>query len=1255
MRQILPRIQNPVLYATSAESWAVAGAGNPLSSTFGANAALVPLPWNATFRNIALYCQDPSRVTALTQTFRRNTGLTGLTVTLPVGQPYATATTDIACNQLDYVDYRLTGAATGFPGYIAAFSIEHDGPGNFFGLSTGTGSFPVGAGWLGGAFGNGSGQGYPSGARPTFSNTTSICSVPGTVTAIALGDISGLADAGGSWMAFLVKNGIPQDGSGGTVDTRVTLLDSLAGRRIVGTFALPVVPKDFVDVVLVRQTTARAFAVVHVGTGIGFVPDDDGWFMVTGGNNIFVPGSGTVSYGWTGASGQTSEPVGTVPIGPVSVTIRGLYSLHGFLPSGNGPGAGETITDTVLQGTADPYAPGTPTAVTTTIADLDGSGEISGLSVSFPPGSSATIRTTPSAGAFLLNYHWGLALTFAGVGPTPPSTGTLVVVKAIQNSNDTTTTFDILVGGGLSPSTLSLTSGGGHVYPDAPITTGVPDARRRQGSAGVPLPGALFGRSPTPADDHFARTTAAWGYVPGASPGYSVSEPVPPTGWELVSITVSNGSDASNISLAPGETVTVTVLNKPTAASRVAGCPLDLGPGPSSTGESCLVELPNTPDSSGQIGGGSGTAGLMLGASGAGESDFEGGGSAALGLGAGGDGRRNSVGSGNAVAALGATGAGEATQEPTGSGVTGLVLGASGAGTRTSSGTGTAALTLGLQGVGDAATPQPPPPSGFGAPALTLGSSGAGVSVHRGTGTAALVLGGSGAGRRASRGSATVPLTLGLVGVGSIPPAEGPFVTNLSRASANPVLGGVAVSWTLLFNEAVTGVTLGAFTLTGSTASGSALTGLSGSGASYTVTAQLGSTLGTVGLTLTDPTGIRNAALAQLTGTPVVGESYTVEARYVSTTGSDLNPGTFELPWRHVAYGAAQLVAGNTLYVRAGNYAETIENGIASGTSWANPVRIAAYPGEAPWLVSSAEFAVLWLHGPSHPAYIEFDGINVDGATANSAVHFSGNDGNPHHIRFQNAEIIGGYATNSASCLGAGAHILENAEGAFEILNNRIHGGPDTVSYGIYLAAPNSLIENNEIYDVGVSGIHIYNGAGDSPDNNIIRNNRIHDLHLGVFFGTPQPAIWGILVSGANNQIYNNLIYDNASFPYTSERRGITVFSASGTKIWNNTLYGNHADPIGVDSNCSGTEIRNNLAYQNSGVYVDAGVGTVESNNLFDVVDPLFTNAAGHDFTLQAGSPALNAGTPIAEVTVDIRGRVRSATTPTIGAYEGVG
>ncbi len=92
--------------------------------------------------------------------------------------------------------------------------------------------------------------------------------------------------------------------------------------------------------------------------------------------------------------------------------------------------------------------------------------------------------------------------------------GALVVRKVTDPASDTTTSFSFTAGGGLSPTTFSLTGGGSTTYSSL-------------------LPGS----------------------------GYSVSEGST-TGWDLVSSVCDNNSPVSNITVAAGQTVTCTFTNR---------------------------------------------------------------------------------------------------------------------------------------------------------------------------------------------------------------------------------------------------------------------------------------------------------------------------------------------------------------------------------------------------------------------------------------------------------------------------------------------------------------------------------------------------------------------------------------------------------------------------------------------------------------------------------------------------------------------
>jgi parallel beta-helix repeat protein len=411
---------------------------------------------------------------------------------------------------------------------------------------------------------------------------------------------------------------------------------------------------------------------------------------------------------------------------------------------------------------------------------------------------------------------------------------------------------------------------------------------------------------------------------------------------------------------------------------------------------------------------------------------------------------------------------------------------------------------------------------------------------------------------------------------------------------------------------------------------------------------------------------------------------------YVSKSGSNNNScaqaQSVSTPKLTIVAGVACLSGGgDTLLVRAGTYSDEIggvATTLASGTSWSNKVRIAAYPdGCAPgktcetvWVTPTAiggsspdTASPIYLYNGEH--YIEFDGINADCRNVPACVAFVVSSGRPdvHHIRFKNAEVYAAYSTLALSysawsqwAVQLGGHFAPTegaAQGGSEVLNCTIHGGGAPSGpgndvhyngYGIYIAGPNNLVDGNNIYDNSNAGIHIYNGAGDAPDNNIIRNNRIHDIvHAG---NTAQ--VWGILVIGSNNQIYNNVISGINVGDVATGNAGIAV-TRSGNMIYNNTVANNTNTGIYLDSGAVSTDVRNNIVYASTGSnLVNQGSATVQSNNLIGV-DPRFVNGSANNFQLQSGSPAIDAGVSVSAVTVDLAGVARpQGRAPDIGAYE---
>jgi hypothetical protein len=257
--------------------------------------------------------------------------------------------------------------------------------------------------------------------------------------------------------------------------------------------------------------------------------------------------------------------------------------------------------------------------------------------------------------------------------------------------------------------------------------------------------------------------------------------------------------------------------------------------------------------------------------------------------------------------------------------------------------------------------------------------------------------------------------------------------------------------------------------------------------------------------------------------------------------------------------------------------------------------------------------------------------------------------------------------------------------------------------------ATNFVITGNEVHGVSsfptttaaMSGIQL----AFSVTNGSVSGNTIYDIVNTSSSGTGAFGLQLSAVPVSNVLIANNMIYGMSaagSATVNSNGHGITINSATALgagayKLYHNSINLNTNQASGTTAalNLASTigaagalDVRNNIFAntQTSGatrysVHSAAAAGvfsTINFNDYFSsgsvgflggvratlaewqtatsqdsnslAVDPLFVSAT--DLHLQAGSPMINAGTPLAEVTTDIDGDARSATTPDIGADE---
>lgn len=109
--------------------------------------------------------------------------------------------------------------------------------------------------------------------------------------------------------------------------------------------------------------------------------------------------------------------------------------------------------------------------------------------------------------------------------------------------------------------------------------------------------------------------------------------------------------------------------------------------------------------------------------------------------------------------------------------------------------------------------------------------------------------------------------------------AAGPGVSNIVRAgSAAALTNASTVSYTVTFNESVTGVDTADFALTGAGTAAGTIASVTGSGTTYTVTVNTVSGDGTLRLDLNNSgTGIVNGASTAITSGFTAGQSYTLD------------------------------------------------------------------------------------------------------------------------------------------------------------------------------------------------------------------------------------------------------------------------------------------------------------------------------------------------------------------------------------------
>lgn len=396
--------------------------------------------------------------------------------------------------------------------------------------------------------------------------------------------------------------------------------------------------------------------------------------------------------------------------------------------------------------------------------------------------------------------------------------------------------------------------------------------------------------------------------------------------------------------------------------------------------------------------------------------------------------------------------------------------------------------------------------------------------------------------------------------------------------------------------------------------------------------------------------------------------------------GNDGNPGTNASPFATIQHAADIVNPGDTVTVKPGTY---VGAKFARSGSLGSQIVFLAQPGvvvNTPGSLNTNNDN-LWVRDAS---YITIDGFESTAAGRSGIAVQAEPDAEAHGVVIQN---------NNCHNNGRWGVFTGYAEGV--IIRNNITSFSGT-EHGIYVSnsADNPVITGNTVHDNHASGIQI--NADPALDGDGIISNALIDSNIIYNNGVGGAA--GInLASVVNSQISNNLLYGNLAGGIAGWDDGNCpcgpsggfIFGTHDNEIYNNTIVqpSTARFVISLLDGSTGNKIKNNiLIHQGSRGSINAdstSLAGMDSDynavvNVFSADDgntfinlaawqalgydqhsfvsntaALFVNAAGNNYHLSNTSPALNAGTPVSGVPLDLEGTSRpQGSAIDIGAYE---
>src|SRR6185437_15316797 len=373
---------------------------------------------------------------------------------------------------------------------------------------------------------------------------------------------------------------------------------------------------------------------------------------------------------------------------------------------------------------------------------------------------------------------------------------------------------------------------------------------------------------------------------------------------------------------------------------------------------------------------------------------------------------------------------------------------------------------------------------------------------------------------------------------------------------------------------------------------------------------------------------------------------------FVATNGSDSNPGTEAAPFRTIAHATDKMVAGDTTYVKGSTDNERMIWFKKSGTP-SSPIQLFNAPGETPTIhfTDNGTSAILIAAGSGMGSRLPIGWITVVGfEIENGSVAFRTND--MHDVIIRRNWI---HDHRSQGILGNGKNVLVDRNiishnGDFARCAAGLdaagtsNGSECNKDHGMYVTGTSWTITNNLIYDNLAMGITVagypFGGPIAYADSSfsgasgwLIANNTFAYNSYGT----------GVIVwqaAAVNITIKNNIFYENGQKLPGGIAQGVSLYHSGGGHVIQNNLF--YATGAGATASIDGTS-----GWQSK--YTESGNLTVNPN----FMGAPATMSGVPNFKLPAGSPAIDTGLTLSQVTWDHDGGKRPfGAAYDIGAYE---